>query len=156
MSAELEQLRTWVGRTETRTDEVTAAPQAALSATLDREDPAPQLGTVVPPLWHWLYFTPVTLAREIGPDGHPKRGGFLPPRSVPRRRMPSVRFSHRVVPAPVEHFFVSCNLEGRAWIVSCCGFNWSCRTYGFMRRNRRAKGGCNPALIACTGEVVWD
>jgi 3-methylfumaryl-CoA hydratase len=83
--SELENLRAWTGRTETRTDAITAAPQAALAATLDREDQAPQPGTEVPPLWHWLYFTPVTLAREIGPDGHARRGGFLPPVPLPRR-----------------------------------------------------------------------
>jgi 3-methylfumaryl-CoA hydratase len=85
MSASLDDLRAWTGRTEARVDTITAAPQAALSATLDRDDPPPQEGTTVPPLWHWLYFTPVTLAREIGPDGHARRGGFLPPVPLPRR-----------------------------------------------------------------------
>ncbi|HET6828615.1 MAG TPA: acyl-CoA dehydrogenase, partial [Ramlibacter sp.] len=42
----------WVGRTETLADEITAAPVRALSATLDREDPAPLPGTPLPPLWH--------------------------------------------------------------------------------------------------------
>jgi len=58
---------------------------AALSATLDRDDPAPAAGTAVPPLWHWLYFLPHARQSEIGPDGHPKRGGFLPPVPLPRR-----------------------------------------------------------------------
>jgi hypothetical protein len=58
---------------------------AALSATLDRDDPAPIAGTEVPPLWHWTYFTPLARASEIGEDGHPKRGGFLPPVPLPRR-----------------------------------------------------------------------
>jgi 3-methylfumaryl-CoA hydratase len=75
----------WIGRTERRVDRVTAAPIAALSATLDRDDPAPAPGDPVPPLWHWLYFTPVTPQHEIGPDGHAKRGGFLPPVPLPRR-----------------------------------------------------------------------
>ena len=39
----------------------------------------------VPPLWHWLYFLPVSPMSEVGPDGHPKRGGFLPPVPLPRR-----------------------------------------------------------------------
>ncbi len=75
----------WVGRTETLTDDITAAPVRALSATLDRDDPPPVAGTIVPPLWHWLYFLPMHPAREIGPDGHAKRGGFLPPVPLPRR-----------------------------------------------------------------------
>ena len=77
--------RDWIGRTERRVDRVTAAPLAALSATLDRDDPAPAPGDPVPPLWHWLYFTPLTPQREIGPDGHALRGGFLPPVPLPRR-----------------------------------------------------------------------
>ncbi|HET6829095.1 MAG TPA: MaoC family dehydratase N-terminal domain-containing protein, partial [Ramlibacter sp.] len=61
------------------------APVRALTATLDRSDPAPHAGTPVPPLWHWLYFLPMHAASEIGPDGHAKRGGFLPPVPLPRR-----------------------------------------------------------------------
>lgn len=81
----LEQLRGWTGRTERLADEITAAPVRALTATLDRDDAAPAPGTELPPLWHWLYFLPMAPAREIGPDGHPKRGGFLPPVPLPRR-----------------------------------------------------------------------
>ena len=77
--------RDWIGRTERRVDRVTAAPLAALSATLDRDDPEPRSGTGVPPLWHWLYFTPITPQHDIGPDGHPRRGDFLPPVPLPRR-----------------------------------------------------------------------
>jgi 3-methylfumaryl-CoA hydratase len=82
---ELEQLRSWIGRTETRTDQVCAAPVAALAATLDRTDAEPLPGSDLPPLWHWLCFTPQARASEIGADGHAKRGGFLPPVPLPRR-----------------------------------------------------------------------
>ena len=85
VAIDLEQLRAWIGRTETRTDLATAVPYAALSATLDREDAEPANGTVVPPLWHWLYFLPLAPMSDVGPDGHPKRGGFLPPVPLPRR-----------------------------------------------------------------------
>ena len=83
--AELAHLQSWIGRTETLHDIVTAAPLRALSATLDREDAEPVPGTAVPPLWHWLYFLPQPRRSEIGPDGHAKRGGFLPPVPLPRR-----------------------------------------------------------------------
>jgi 3-methylfumaryl-CoA hydratase len=36
-------------------------------------------------LWHWLYFLPQAPQSQIGPDGHPLRGGFLPPVPLPRR-----------------------------------------------------------------------
>ena len=78
-------LKQWIGRTETRTDRITAVPVAALAATLDRDDPPPQPGDELPRLWHWLYFLPVCRQSELGPDGHPRRGGFLPPVPLPRR-----------------------------------------------------------------------
>ena len=82
----LDDLRSWAGRSEQRDDLVTAAPLSGLSATLDRADaPAPTAGTALPPLAHWLYFVPQAPQREIGADGHPKRGGFLPPVPLPRR-----------------------------------------------------------------------
>jgi 3-methylfumaryl-CoA hydratase len=81
----LTQLRSWEGRSETLHDEVTAAPVRNLSATLDRDDPMPAAGTELPPLWHWLYFLPGHRQSELGPDGHARRGGFLPPVPLPRR-----------------------------------------------------------------------
>jgi 3-methylfumaryl-CoA hydratase len=78
-------LADWVGRSESRTDQVTATPMAALAATLDRAAPPPMPGDALPPLWHWLYFLPLARQSELGPDGHPKRGGFLPPVPLPRR-----------------------------------------------------------------------
>lgn len=58
---------------------------AALAATLDIDIPYPQPGDPLPPLWHWLYFLPFPRQSELGPDGHAKRGGFLPPVELPRR-----------------------------------------------------------------------
>ncbi len=78
-------LRTWVGKRETRTDVIDARPVALLSATLDRDDPPPHPGDVLPPLWHWLYFLPAYRQSEVGADGHARRGGFLPPVPLPRR-----------------------------------------------------------------------
>jgi 3-methylfumaryl-CoA hydratase len=75
----------WLGRSETVSDVVTATPYGALSATLDRPAVRPPAGTPLPALWHWLYFLPLSRQSEIGPDGHPRRGGFLPPVPLPRR-----------------------------------------------------------------------
>jgi 3-methylfumaryl-CoA hydratase len=85
MPVDIERLRTWIGKSETRTDTATAVPVAALAATLDLPNDLPQAGDALPPLWHWLYFLPLFPQAEIGPDGHPKRGGFLPPVPLPRR-----------------------------------------------------------------------
>lgn len=74
----------WVGRTQCVADQISAAPMQLMSATLDQE---PGAGTAegLPPLWHWLYFLPAERQSHIGPDGHPRRGGFLPPVALPRR-----------------------------------------------------------------------
>jgi 3-methylfumaryl-CoA hydratase len=78
-------LTEWIGRTETVGDVVTATPYAALSATLDHPTERPDAGTPLPALWHWLYFLPLHRQSEIGPDGHARRGGFMPPVPLPRR-----------------------------------------------------------------------
>ena len=78
-------LQQWCGRGETWHDQLHAAPLRGLSATLDRDDPSPAPGSALPPLGHWLYFLPTARQSELGADGHPRRGGFLPPVPLPRR-----------------------------------------------------------------------
>ena len=74
----------WVGRSVESTDHVTEAPVRLMQATLDAAD-AGVMPSELPPLWHWLYFLPGERQSNIGPDGHPKRGAFLPPITLPRR-----------------------------------------------------------------------
>jgi 3-methylfumaryl-CoA hydratase len=81
----IEYLRTWIGKSESRLDRVTSAPAAALSVTLDRDDPFPNEGDLLPPLWHWLYFLPLHRPFEINSDGMGKRGSFFPPIPLPRQ-----------------------------------------------------------------------
>jgi 3-methylfumaryl-CoA hydratase len=88
----LDELRGWIGRTETRSDHVGATAVAAMSATLDRDDPKPVRGSEVPLLWHWMFFASLTRHSDIGPDGHTKLGGFLPPVPLPRRMFAGGRF----------------------------------------------------------------
>jgi 3-methylfumaryl-CoA hydratase len=85
LAAQLAHWQQWVGRGERRHDTVTAAPLVGLAATLDRDDPEPMPGSDAPPLSHWLYGLPKAPQHQIGPDGHPLRGGFLPPVPLPRR-----------------------------------------------------------------------
>ena len=88
-------LSSWIGRSETVDDIATATPYAALSATLDRPPERPSAGTPLPPLWHWLYFLPLYRQSDVGPDGHAKRGGFLPPVPLPRRMWAGSQFEFR-------------------------------------------------------------
>jgi 3-methylfumaryl-CoA hydratase len=85
-------LKEWIGKSETISDIATATPYAALSATLDWPAERPAIGTPLPALWHWLYFLPLHRQSEIGPDGHAKRGGFLPPVPLPRRMWAGSQF----------------------------------------------------------------
>ncbi|RBQ56553.1 acyl-CoA dehydrogenase, partial [Burkholderia contaminans] len=80
----LESFDAWVGRSEDHTDRITQAPVRLLRATLDYANPS-ELPATLPPLWHWLYFLPGERQSNIGVDGHPQRGGFLPPVTLPRR-----------------------------------------------------------------------
>jgi 3-methylfumaryl-CoA hydratase len=92
-------LRTWIGKQESHNDIATTFPVAALAATLDRKDPPPQTGDAIPLSGHWLYFLETAPNSELGHDGHPKRGGFLPPVSLPRRMWAGGRIDFR---APVR------------------------------------------------------
>lgn len=85
----------WIGRAEVRSDIVTAGQVVALSATLDRDDPEPKPGDPLPPLWHWLFFLDRHRQSELGPDGHARRGGLLPPIPLPRRMWAGSRFEFR-------------------------------------------------------------
>jgi 3-methylfumaryl-CoA hydratase len=88
-------LRAWIGRSEILRDNIGPTPVAALAATLDHPAaPVPQ-GTPLPPLWHWLYFLPLHRHSELGPDGHARRGGFLPPVPLPRRMWAGSQFEFR-------------------------------------------------------------
>lgn len=82
-----------IGRTERHVQHLAADRAAALAATLDH-DSAPEDGDALPPGWHWLYFNPFVQRRNIGPDGHPKRGGFLPNVALPRRMWAGGRLTY--------------------------------------------------------------
>lgn len=82
---DLDLLQRWVGKTESSSDDISVAPARGLRATLDLDDVDIHPAVPLPPLWHWIYFLPQHLQRELGPDGHARRGGFLPPVPLPRR-----------------------------------------------------------------------
>jgi 3-methylfumaryl-CoA hydratase len=80
----------WLGKVEEATDSVTIQQAEALAATLDlsaddRDRRGIRSGGLLPPLWHWVAFTPKVPMSMLGSDGHPQRGGFLPPVPLERR-----------------------------------------------------------------------
>lgn len=85
MSDANDHLKAWIGREETSHDSLSLTPARLLAATLDDRRTRFETGDPVPACWQWLYFLPAAPQSEIGPDGHPKRGGFLPPVDLPQR-----------------------------------------------------------------------
>ena len=88
----------WAPVAEERDDLVTATAAAALHGLLDGDGHPPGVGDPLPPLWHWLAFLPQAPQRDLGPDGHPRQGGFLPPTHLPRRMFAGGRLD---LPLPV-------------------------------------------------------
>lgn len=74
----------WVGREEVAEERIAAVAVEAMAATLDMAQ-APQPGMALPPGWQWMFFNPRVRRSGLGADGHPARGGFLPPIALPRR-----------------------------------------------------------------------
>ena len=78
-------LADWIGRTRTEHDVATISPMRGLASLLDRDPDTVSDGDALPPCAYWLYFLPFVRQSGIGTDGHPHRGGFLPPVELPRR-----------------------------------------------------------------------
>jgi 3-methylfumaryl-CoA hydratase len=85
-------LQQWVGNTETVAARIHASTAKAMAATLDLGSGF-DAGAALPPLWHWACFWQAAPHSELGPDGHPRRGGFLPPVPLPRRMWAGGRLS---------------------------------------------------------------
>lgn len=67
----------WIGRRQERHEELSEVLVRRLAATLGEE--APGAGEALPPLWQWAFFQDAEAEPGLGADGHPARGGFLPP-----------------------------------------------------------------------------
>ncbi|QIZ38561.1 hypothetical protein [Saccharopolyspora sp. ASAGF58] len=74
----------WTPAPVTDEDPMPAGPATAMSALLDQPDLVAEFGDPLPPLWHWFYFLHWPRQHELGADGHPSGGHFLPP--IPDRQ----------------------------------------------------------------------
>lgn len=85
-----EGLESWIGRARTQTaalePEMARRYAAAMGADLDVE-------VRFPPLGHWAFFNDAVDPADLGPDGHPRRGLFLPPIALPRRMFASAQLA---------------------------------------------------------------
>lgn len=162
--------REWVGRAETIGDLISPDRVAALAATLDL-DPAPAPGDALPPGWHWLFFNPFARRRALGPDGHPKRGGFLPPVPLPRRMWAGGRLaysSNLVVGAKAERTSTISKVEtktgrgGQLVFVtvlhrlSCNGEDCIVEEQDIVYREPAAPGAPTPPLTPAPNGAEWS
>jgi 3-methylfumaryl-CoA hydratase len=82
---DIDHLKQWIGRTDDASDVVTAQLVKGLRATLFLDIGTPKPGDAAPFTTQWCLAQPVAAMDKLGPDGHPARGGFLPPVPLPRR-----------------------------------------------------------------------
>jgi 3-methylfumaryl-CoA hydratase len=142
----------WIGRSETSRDTVTETPVRALNATLDHPALDVRAGFALFPLWHWLYFLPTHRQSEIGPDGHARRGGFLPPVPLPRRMWAGSQFEFR---APVR---VGDAVERRSTIADITEKDGRTGKLVFVkvRHELRCNGAADPAIVEFHDIVYRD
>jgi 3-methylfumaryl-CoA hydratase len=90
----------WIGREEQIAERINGSTVKAMAATLDIER-SPEAGEPLPPGWQWLFFNPAARRSALGIDGHPRRGGFLPPIELPRRMWAGSRIRY-LADVPIE------------------------------------------------------
>ncbi|MDR5765884.1 MULTISPECIES: MaoC family dehydratase N-terminal domain-containing protein [unclassified Caballeronia] len=78
-TVDITRLREWIGNSQSDRDVLSSRQARLMAATLGISQSDFVDGTPLPPLWHWLYFLSGEPASALGRDGHPARGGFLPP-----------------------------------------------------------------------------
>jgi 3-methylfumaryl-CoA hydratase len=83
---DIETWKQWIGRREERSEVLDLGSLRRFAAAIGEDLDVEQ---VQPSLAHWAFFLPVAAADGVGEDGHPRRGGFLPPVSLPRRMFAS-------------------------------------------------------------------
>ncbi|MBF4997360.1 MaoC family dehydratase N-terminal domain-containing protein [Nocardia sp. BSTN01] len=75
----------WTSQVATTEEVVDPAAVRAVAALFDDGLATPAPGDPLPPMWHWAALSDWTASGRIAADGHPVRGGFLPPIDLPRR-----------------------------------------------------------------------
>lgn len=78
-------LKAWVGRSRTTEEDVALSSVRRIAAMLDLDPDSFRRGDPLPPHWFTLFFADAARHSDLGPDGHPKPGVFLPPIPLPRR-----------------------------------------------------------------------
>jgi 3-methylfumaryl-CoA hydratase len=75
----------WIGRSMTIDDEITLPAVRRIAAMVDMDPQSFRHGSEIPRHWYSMFFTLNARQSQIGHDGHPRKGEFLPPIPLPRR-----------------------------------------------------------------------
>ncbi|MDA9404464.1 FAS1-like dehydratase domain-containing protein [Bradyrhizobium sp. CCBAU 45389] len=165
-----EDWQAWVGRKETIREQIAPDRVAALGATLGIEGHH-AAGAPLPPGWHWIFFNRFVPRHELGTDGHPKRGGFLPPVSLPRRMWAGGRLTyHKPLTIGGEGVRESTILKveaksGRAGqlvfvtvshSISCDGAVCITEEQDIVYREAAAPGAPAPAATPAPQDAAWS
>jgi 3-methylfumaryl-CoA hydratase len=78
-------IKDWLGHTRRDEDEVVLGATQRLAATLDQDPQAFKRGGVLPESWYALLFGTMAKENDLGTDGHPVTGDFMPPMHGTRR-----------------------------------------------------------------------
>ena len=97
---DLTHLKSWEGRSTTAGDQISPWLVAAFRATLDQPEGGLSAGDPAPQGVHWCLALPTARTDELGPDGHPARGGFLPPVPLSNRMWAGGRIDF-LAPLPI-------------------------------------------------------
>jgi 3-methylfumaryl-CoA hydratase len=96
-------LQSWAPGPVHLTRRVDPWPAAAFAALLDTPPPPLDPGDPLPPLWHWFTLLDHPAHAELGADGHPADGHFLPPIPDRRRMFAGGRYrSHGPIPVGAD------------------------------------------------------
>ena len=93
VQAAMPELQTWVGRKEVIEDDIALTLVRRAAAMLDLDPVSFSRGTELPRHWFSMFFASNARQCDIGPDGHPSKGLFLPPIPLPRRMAAGRRVS---------------------------------------------------------------
>ncbi|OZI71563.1 FAS1-like dehydratase domain-containing protein [Bordetella genomosp. 12] len=82
---DIDALQPWLGRERCAADEVSATQARRMAALLDLEPRQWAGGDALPAHWYCMLFGETARQSQLGTDGHPEKGDFLPPVMLPRR-----------------------------------------------------------------------
>ena len=91
MAESLERFKSYIGKSETATDVVTASAMLKFAATLGLDTPPTDKGAAIPPGWYGGFFPASHRPSQMRPDGQASGGGIAPPIPLPRRRIGGTR-----------------------------------------------------------------